>query len=161
MTSLGALLLDQKRYDEAEPILIEALELHRSVLGDKHQDTLIAVANVCDLYVGQERYSEARPMLADAIEIARDSLPADHWLTAILQAIYGSSLVGLDEFEEAEQALLAAHRVLAKVFGPEYEWTIRTITSMVVLYERWGKPEKAAEFRSMLPAEVQGPVASD
>ena len=161
MTSLGVLFNEQQRYDEAEPVLIKALDLHRRELGEGHQDTLVVVANLGELYVGQERYSEARSVLVDAVDTARGSLPDEHWLTGVLQSIYGSCLVGVEDFDEAEKSLLEAHRILKTVFGPENEWTTRTITSTVMLYERWGKPELAADFRSLLPSEAQGPTASD
>ena len=42
MNNMASLYMDQGRYDEAEPLHVEALELRRRVLGEEHPDTLAA-----------------------------------------------------------------------------------------------------------------------
>ena len=44
--NLGLLLQDQGKYDEAEPLLREALKVRRETLGDRHPDTLISINNL-------------------------------------------------------------------------------------------------------------------
>jgi serine/threonine protein kinase/Tfp pilus assembly protein PilF len=160
-TNLGQLYSELGRYAEAEPLMSRTLALHRSTLGAEHPDTLIAMGNLGELYVKQERYTEARPLLAEAVDGAQRTLTTEHWLTGILLSMYGQCLTGLGEFDEAEKSLMKARDVLETAFGPDNEWTAGTIESIVVLYESWGKPVRAAEFRSLLPPVPQEPVASD
>ncbi len=42
---------DQGRYDEAEPLNLETLEVKKRVLGEEHPDTLLSMNNIADLSV--------------------------------------------------------------------------------------------------------------
>jgi hypothetical protein len=56
----------------------------------------------------------------------------------------------LGHYERAEQLLLAAHGVLRSERGEQQTRTQRAVRRLTMLYEAWGKPEKAAEYRAML-----------
>ena len=56
--------------------------------------------------------------------------------------------------------MLEAHYILAAALGDEHEQTTRVVGYLADLYDAWGKPEKAAEWRAKLPPE-QDAVASD
>ena len=50
MNDLAILYKEQARYDEAEPLLIQALEGRRIKLGDTHPHTLESISNLIELY---------------------------------------------------------------------------------------------------------------
>ena len=68
----------------------------------------------------------------------------------------------LPEFEqsyaEAEATLLAAYETLATSEG-EHRQTHRVVTNLVELYDAWGKPGTAAEWRAKLPSEGKSEVS--
>ena len=68
--------------------------------------------------------------------------------------------MALNRFDDAEEVLLEGHLSLVDVVGSEHLETQKTIGSLIVLYDAWGKPDKAAEWRAKLPAEQEA-VASD
>ena len=47
-----------------------------------------------------------------------------------------------------------------RVHGHDHPFTLASINNLADLYDAWGKPEQAAEWRAKLPAE-QDAVASD
>ena len=57
-------------------------------------------------------------------------------------------------FGEAEPLFLETLEISKRVLGEEHPDTLSSMNSLVVLYQRWGKPEKAAEWRAKL-AESQ------
>ncbi len=63
-------------------------------------------------------------------------------------------------FDDAESVLLEAHGILQTTLGDENEQTTRVVGYLADLYDAWGKPEKAAEYRALLP-EPQEAVATD
>ncbi len=46
--------------------------------------------------------------------------------------------------------LLKAHRVLEPALGDSHDRTTKVVEFLAALYEAWGKPEQAAEYRAML-----------
>ena len=64
---------------------------------------------------------------------------------------YGACLTGQQRHAEAETALLEAHEILTSGLGADHSETLKVTPNLVDLYEAWGKPEKAAEWRAKLP----------
>ena len=61
INNMGFILYRQGKLDEAEPYLVEALEVSRRVLGDEHPDTLVSIKNLARLFRVQGKYAEAEP----------------------------------------------------------------------------------------------------
>ncbi len=60
-------------------------------------------------------------------------------------------LRGLKRYDEAEAALLEAHEILKSAQGEEHEQTTKIIKALTDLYDTWGKPDQATEWRAKLP----------
>ena len=58
----------QGKLAEAEPFLVQALEVRRRVLGAEHPDTLHSLYGVALLYRKQGKRSEAEGLLVQALE---------------------------------------------------------------------------------------------
>ncbi len=67
LNNLALLYKKQGRYEEAEPLHIQALEKCRAVLGEDHPDTLGSLNNLAALYGSQGRYAEAEPLYVQAL----------------------------------------------------------------------------------------------
>jgi tetratricopeptide (TPR) repeat protein len=81
MSDLAALYIRRGRYDEAEPLVFEAYESQRRVLGDDHPDTLGTMSNLAELHVDRGRYEQAESLLLDALEIQTRVFGSDHPVT--------------------------------------------------------------------------------
>ena len=62
---LAVLYKEQKKYDKAEPLLVEAVEGRRLKLGDKHPHTLESWNNLIELYKAWGKPEEAKKWRAD------------------------------------------------------------------------------------------------
>ena len=69
-------------------------------------------------------------------------------------------LTELGHYSEAGSRLEAAYDELSGQFGDDDHRTRRLIGALTSLYDVWGKPEKAAEWRAKLPTEQEA-VATD
>jgi tetratricopeptide (TPR) repeat protein len=78
MAWLGSVYKSQGRYSEAEPLLLQALEIRRSQLGNDHPDTANSLNNLALLYYSTDRYAESAAYMEQALEIWERQLGADH-----------------------------------------------------------------------------------
>ena len=62
----------------AEPLYVQALEIRKAELGDRHPDTAQGLNNLALLYDSQGRYGEAEPLYVQALEIRKAELGDRH-----------------------------------------------------------------------------------
>jgi hypothetical protein len=104
------------------------------------------------LYVAMGRLDEAELLLAAAVDGARKTLPVGHSTIGEYLLDYGACLTRLERYGEAETPLLEAHQTLAAALGPAHKKTIKSVRSLINLYEAWNKPDLAAEWQARLDA---------
>ncbi|MDF5726005.1 MAG: tetratricopeptide repeat protein [Rhizonema sp. PD37] len=78
LNNLAYLYNSHGKYSEAEPLLVEALELRKRLLGEDHPDVATSLNNLASLYKSQGLYSEAEPLYLQALEIRERGLGANH-----------------------------------------------------------------------------------
>lgn len=78
LTSLGRIYQSFARFDAAEALLLEALDLRREHLGSEHPDVGTALRDLAWLAYVRGDYDRADALYADALGIHRLSLPEDH-----------------------------------------------------------------------------------
>ncbi len=158
--SVGVLLQKQGRLSEAEPYFRGAWVAFRRSLGDDHPNTLAAKSNLALLLVDLGEVEEGEKLARETAQKALETLGAAHWFYGNFLAKHGRALAALERFDEAETALLEAHDILHSALGGEHDQTGRVVVYVADLYEAWGKPGKAAEWRAKLPTQKDA-VASD
>jgi hypothetical protein len=108
------------------------------------------------------RLAEAEPVLRECLAIREKTQP-DDWTTFNTRSSLGGALLGQKKFAEAEPLILAGYEgmkaregKIAPAGRPRLAAAARRV---VELYEAWGKPEKAAEWRAKLGlADLPGDV---
>jgi tetratricopeptide (TPR) repeat protein len=78
LNNLAALYDSQGRYESAEPLYLQALELRQRLLGENHPDVATSLNNLAELYRSQGRDEEAEPLYLKALLIAEVSLGREH-----------------------------------------------------------------------------------
>jgi tetratricopeptide (TPR) repeat protein len=150
MYGLGMWYLHIGRDVEAEILLSKALEVRRRVLGAEHPDTQASVGME---YFKQGQYDKAEPLLVKALEDERRMHAGGEFPPLI--AIYNLALVHhrLGDYDKAEPLLLELLEISHGVLIEGHPDTVAAMNELIKLYEAWGKPQKAEEWRSKLPGK--------
>ena len=144
-TGLANLLIGERGYAEAERLIEESLAIRRRTLGDDSPQVGGSLTVKANLLVARRQFAEARDVAAQARSILEAKLPNDHWLVAMAQNAEGAALAGLGDYTDAESLLLTSLPRLGGSPLPGLEKTGRE--RLASLYTRWGKPEKAGNYR--------------
>jgi len=151
MTALGATYLDERKNDLAEEALNNALTIDRRLLGPSNMTTIACLTALGRLRLAQQRDAEAETLLRDAIKGA-GSQKTLMWDAFDRKSMLGASLLGQGKYAEAETLLISGYEGLDKL-SPAISVEANLPEAgqrLVRLYDDWGKPEKAAEWRVRL-----------
>ncbi|MFM7449309.1 MAG: tetratricopeptide repeat protein [Leptolyngbyaceae cyanobacterium] len=120
LNSLAQLYASQGRYEEAEPLLREALQLRRELLGERNPDVATSLNNLALLYNAQGRYEEAEPLYREALQLRRELLGDRH--PDVATSLNNLALLYKDQgrYEEAEPLYLEALAILAQAVGTDH-----------------------------------------
>jgi non-specific serine/threonine protein kinase/serine/threonine-protein kinase len=159
LNNLASVHLARGDFGSAEPLFLRAISVIEQVDGPAHQRTLIAKYNLARLYLNTSRFAEAEPLLAQVVEAAGATPgPGPDFLPASLNH-YGRCLVGLERFAEAEPSLVRAYELFHQARGPQHEYTLGAIRSIIALYQKWDRLDLAAEWQVRLTEAAGGPAS--
>jgi serine/threonine protein kinase len=153
----------QGQYAKAAPLLTEALATARTIHDDGHPNTLMTLRLLGRNLLGEGKDAEAERPLRECLQSldrAQPGPPSRANSRAIVQGLLGESLLRQHRYAEAEPLLLASHEGLkapreawdAETSPPQERHGIQALKRLVRLYDTWGKPERAAAWRSELAA---------
>jgi serine/threonine protein kinase len=98
---------------------------------------------------------EAELKLRESLGIRMKSQPED-WTTFETKSLLGEALLDQKKFDEAEPLLLSGYGGLkqskSQIPSQDKFRITKALKRLVQLYEKWGKPNKAAEWRKELEA---------
>jgi tetratricopeptide (TPR) repeat protein len=147
------LLQDMGECGEAVPLYSEALTICRKALGNAHKETALVVARLAGALACDGRPGQAVPLAREGARSLEGQLPVDDADRAEGESILGYCLGKLRQYPEAEPLLLSSYKVLLSK-EPGRLRTRRAGDAILGLYEAWGKPEKAKEWRAKLAAQT-------
>jgi len=150
LNSLAMLMHDKGEYESAESLYREALAMWQKLLGDEHPDMAHSLVKLGILLTQKGDPQEAEPLLRKGLEILQKSLPEGHGRTAETKSALGGCLVALGRYENAEELLKDSYSIIKAKYGELDRRTLEALKRIIHLYEAWGIPEKAAEYRKML-----------
>ncbi|MCP3962967.1 MAG: serine/threonine protein kinase [bacterium] len=136
----GNLTAAESHFRRAHAIVLRALP-------KGHPGGAYSLQGLAALKIESGAPNEAEPLLREALELRTRGLPAGHPAIAETQSLLGACLVQLGRFDEAEKLLVESHETLAGEGGPR---VAEALDGLVGLYEAWGKPDRAAEYRQLL-----------
>jgi serine/threonine-protein kinase len=149
MYALAYLLAEKGDHEGAVRLCREVLALRGPNLPDAHPMVaavlLVEGRSLMDL----GRVREAEPLLRESLELRRRVLPPGHRLVAGAETSLGACLAAEGRYADAESLLLHGYESLRATLGDTAEKTADSRKRLVTLYEAWGKPEKAAQYRAL------------
>jgi tetratricopeptide (TPR) repeat protein len=78
LNNLAGLYKSQGKYEAAEPLLQQALELRKPILGENHPQYANSLNNLAGLYKSQGKYEAAEPLYQQALKICQQVLGENH-----------------------------------------------------------------------------------
>lgn len=151
LLDLASLYQREGKYDLAGKYAAQALAGQQHALGAQHHDTMISEAALALAYVSQGKFAEAEPVAREALEAEKKVQP-DDWQRYRAESLLGESLAGQKKYAEAEPLLLEGYQgMLARkdrIDAPSRYHLELAHQWLVQLYQSWGKPDKAAEWKN-------------
>jgi len=151
--NLGALLRERGDFRAAERMFRESLAIERHHLAPGAWDIGIALTLLGDVICRQGDASQAEPLLREGLSIQRHALSAGPGRLTGSLGILGRCLLADHRYAEAEASFLESYAVLAKgeeVQRDQQKLQRRSLEDLVHLYEAWGKPQQATQYRQLL-----------
>ena len=125
----------QGKYDRAEPLYIENLEMQKSNFGESHELTLEALSKLANLYKSQDKYDKAIPLFVECLQKRKASLGEAHNDTILTTTSLADIYVASGKFEEAEPLLLDVVAKSKSLLGEVHPKTLKAINKLANLYD--------------------------
>jgi non-specific serine/threonine protein kinase/serine/threonine-protein kinase len=156
MATMGAVYVGLGLYTEGEPLLREALEARRRVLGPGHPATLTSMNDLADAYRMQGRYTEAEALHRETLEMQKRVLGTDHSNTLSSMNNLGMALSYQGRYSEAEALHRGTLEMQKRVLGPDHPETLASMSNLAVAYYHQDRfAEAEALFRETLDIQKQ------
>ena len=133
LNNLANLYYAQGRYEQAEPLYLQALELYKRLLGDNHPDVAMSLNNLAGLYEAQGRYEQAEPLYLQALELYKRLLGDNHphVATSLNNLAYLYRAQG--RYEQAEPLYLQAVEIAERTLGSNHPNTVTIRENLQIL----------------------------
>jgi tetratricopeptide (TPR) repeat protein len=113
----------------------------------------------------RKKYVAAEQLLRECLAILQTNEP-EAWATFRSQSLLGTALLGQQKFADAEPMLVQGYQGMVRAVpatGPQHvrqqieSRTVEGLEQLVHLYDAWGRPDRAAEWRKRLADRVPAP----
>ena len=160
LNTLASELYVQGKYDEAEPLHREALEVSRETVGDRHPDTLASVSNLGALLYAKGDLAAAEPLFREVLEARRETVGDRHPDTLVSINNLGQLLQAKGDLAAAEPLLREVLEARRATLGNRHPDTLVSINNLGQLLKAKGDLAAAEPlFREAL--EVQRETVGD
>jgi centrosomal protein CEP104 len=78
LSDLAALLSEQERFVDAQPLLERALRIQRESLGERHAETVQTLTDLAICHLDQGANARGRPLLEQALALQEQALGPEH-----------------------------------------------------------------------------------
>jgi serine/threonine protein kinase/tetratricopeptide (TPR) repeat protein len=147
------------RTAEAAALLPDWLASARKSLPADSLHLAGTLASAADQYLKLKQYPKAERLLRECLTI-REKKAADSWTTFNARSLLGGALAGQKKYADAEPLLLKGYEGMKqraeKMLPRQKKLLRRALERLVQLYEAWGNPDQANEWRKKLEAHRQG-----
>lgn len=143
LAQAAAALIDQGRYQEAEPLLLDALALQQQTFGDRALETTRPLNQLGLLYRIQARYREAVDRYQQARTIVAAELGDRHPAFAAISNNLGVVYDAQGRYDEAESLYLEALEIWQATLGADHPNVAQVLSNLGLLYYNQGRYDEA------------------
>ncbi len=133
-------------FEEAESICRKVIDAQGDAGADS-RETLYAKVMLGRVLMDRGSPGEAQPILRDALRLLTKNYKDQKKEIANARAALGQCLTRLGFFPEAAGYLETAYPTIVETFGPRDARTREVIQALIDVYDGWGMPDKAADYR--------------
>jgi tetratricopeptide (TPR) repeat protein len=164
----GQCLLEDGKYQEAERIFSEAVEIHKDMLGPDHISTLASMSNLACAYGEQGKWKKAEESNTNILEIRKRVIGPEHPDTLMNMNNLAEMLRHQKRWREAEELHAQVLETRKRILGPEHPETLISMSNLAGTFrhqKRWDEAEilgvQALEIRKrVLGQEHAGTLRS-
>ena len=146
VSNVGSICYLQCKFDEAEEMLLEALNGYEELFGPKHQSTLQALSHLGRLYTDKDLHDKGEEMLNRAMEGLKERPGPKDELTFLVAYNLSISYWKQDKFDKSVMMATQAFEGFQEVLGPSDTNTLDAAHSLATLLLTLGKLDEAAEI---------------
>lgn len=147
MNNHAAVLRDQNRFAEAEPIYQEVLRVRRLKHPEDQSHLGYTLYGLGRVLTAQNKLQEAEPLLEEALGFYPESDVRLHYTRVAL----AKNLTKQKRYSEASKLLHASWTTISSGQGPSDSGTrIKVLQALISLYKAWDKPRQASLYRTYL-----------
>jgi serine/threonine-protein kinase len=155
-TDLGGILFRTQRYAEAEPLIVNALEMRRTFLGEEHPDVAQGLNNIGFFYMTWGDIVAAETYMRQSLALRIQLYGEESTITTVPRGNLGVLLLHRGKLEEGLAAIQNTYDIRREAFGASHGdvfVAVRGILNGLVLLEKY---EDAVSFgtRQLGAAEI-------
>jgi serine/threonine-protein kinase len=140
---------DRGRYQEAADMSRQILALRGRVLPESHIAIAAALQTLGRSLDKQGDTTGGRRALEESLQL-RQKYAAGSWIVASADGVLADHDVLVKQYPKAESLLRAADEILTTAVTPTNPKMQLNYKRFIALYDAWGQPAKAAEYRAKL-----------
>ncbi|MGB3422128.1 MAG: tetratricopeptide repeat protein [Dolichospermum sp.] len=139
LNNLAELYESQGRYNDAEPLYLQSLDIRKCQLGNDHLDVAQSLNNLAVLYESQGRYNDAEPLYLQSLDIRKHQLGNDH--PDVAQSLNNLAVLyeSQGRFNDAEPLYLQSLDIYKRQLGNDHPNVAQSLNNLAVLYESQGR----------------------
>ncbi|CAI4216051.1 unnamed protein product [Parascedosporium putredinis] len=146
MAALAKTFCNQGRWEEAEKLEVQVMEMRKAKLGDDHPDTLTSMANLALTFWDQGRLEEAKKLGVQVIEMRKVKLGDDHPDTLTSMANLALTLWDQGRLEEAEKLEVQVMEMRKAKLGDDHPDTLTSMANLASTFKGQGRLEEAEKL---------------
>eukprot|EP00903_Cladosiphon_okamuranus_P006199 g6096.t1 len=143
LDTLADALRRQGKLDEADPLLVRAIEIKERALGPDHPSLATSLGTRATVLEAQGKYDEADRLYVRCIEIRERALGPDHPELAVSLNNRAELLQEQGKHDEADRLYVRCIEVEERALGPDHLEVAVTLNNRAVLLQEQGKLDEA------------------
>ncbi|KAJ3042418.1 Kinesin light chain 3 [Rhizophlyctis rosea] len=136
---LGDLYMDQGMYDEAEPLVVDALDRVRGLLHEDDPVVLNMVGLVGALYHARGKFEQAESLIVECLEGNRRAFGEEHPATLTAMNNVADLYSNQGQYSKAEHIFLAILERRKRMQDEDHPGMLTTLHNLATLYGLQGK----------------------
>ena len=146
LNNLAELYRIQGNYTDAQPLLLESIEMRKRLLGENHPDVAQSLNNLAVFYVIQGNYSEAENYFFQALHLWKIHLGEEHEEIATILNNIAEVYREQGRYAESEQMHLQALNMRKSLFGEKHDDVAQSLDNLAAIYENQARYQDAEKI---------------